>query len=133
MPTTPTFIRGRLVAAGGRGCVSSDLFRDRKDPHFGVYHRNGTFYSWSKLWNVLVRLEWIELTGETEPAFVKGTTIRLAKDRQYYCITAKGLIASGDDWADPLGALYPQWKGSKRGKKYYLPTGGKRGRPRIGQ
>ena len=131
MPTTGQFIRSSLIRAGGKGCVSMELFRERKDPRWGVYHKNGTFYSWSKLWNVLVRLEWITLTGETEAAFIKGTTTRLARDRQYYSITPKGITASDDDWTDPLGALYPHWRGSKRRIKYFPPTGGRRGRPRT--
>ena len=144
MPTG-NWIKEKLIEAGDRGCVCADLHRERKELGSGVFHKNGTYAGFARLWWVLKTLGWIEPTGEQEVSFIKGTTIEFSRKgttagiepgnvpRIYFRITAKGLAASDTEWTDPLGTLYPHWRGSRRRIKYRPTIYPRRGRPRIAE
>ena len=139
MATVAQWIRTKLIEAGDRGCVCSDLHRERKQIGEPVYN-GGTYDSFRKLWGVLRRLNWIEPTGEAQTSFIKGTAIEFSRKgrvgqtpegnvpRIYFRITDKGL--SIDDWGDPIAVLYPHFTGYLRCKPYRKKTGRPIGRPR---
>jgi hypothetical protein len=141
MPTVAQWIRERLIEAEPRGCVCSDLHKERKQDPEPVYF-GGTYDSFHKLWGVLYRLGWIEKTGEEEVSFIKGTTIEFSRKgsikeipegnvpRIYFRITPKGLSIA--DWGDPIAIKYPHFTGYKRCKPYRKKKKGLRpvGRPR---
>jgi len=134
MPTTGQWIRQELIDAGDKGIVIADLHKKRKANwrELGITYKGGTYSSFAKLFNFLWQLGWVERTGETEVSHSKGGIVELSSPRTYYRITDEGLAHPELDWYDPISALHPEWTGSKRRQKYYLPTDKPRGRPRIG-
>jgi hypothetical protein len=63
------------------------------------YHSFVTYFS------NLVRLGWVEPTGEEEPSAFQ-TNFRQGQPRRYYRLTEKGIGAGELAWANPLRALY---------------------------
>jgi hypothetical protein len=63
------------------------------------YHSFVTYFS------NLIRLGWVEPTGEEEPSAFQ-TNFLQGQPRRYYRLTAKGIKASEFEWADPLRTLY---------------------------
>ena len=134
MPTNGQWIKEELVSAASKGVVIADLHKKRKARHeeLGITYRKGTYSSFVRLFRWLIDLKWVEQTGEMETAFAKGNDHELKGSRIYYRLTTEGLAHSETDWYDPLATKHPEWAGSERRKKYVLPTGKPRGRPRIG-
>ena len=59
------------------------------------YHSFVTYFS------LLIRLEWVEFTGQVEQSeFYRG------QSRRYYRLTASGAAASDSAWSNPYRALY---------------------------
>ncbi|MFC1955089.1 hypothetical protein ACFLWZ_00880 [Chloroflexota bacterium] len=56
---------------------------------------------------VLKRLEWVEVTSETEPSAIQDN-YPPAPERTYYRLTKKGIEAGDDLWSNPLFTLYPE-------------------------
>lgn len=134
MPTTGQWIREKLIGAGDKGVVISDLHRERKANWrtLGITYKGGTYMSFVRLFRWLIDLKWVEQTGEREVAFAKGDTYELKSNRIYYRLTKEGLLRPVDDFYDLITTVHPEWSGSLRSTKYRLPTGKPRGRPRIG-
>ena len=63
------------------------------------YHSFVTYFS------NLVRLGWVEPTGEEEPSAFQSN-FRQGQPRKYYRLTQKGIKAGELAWADPLRTLY---------------------------
>ena len=133
MPTTGQWIRQRLIEAAEKGVVIADLHKERKANwrELGIPYRGGTYPTFVRLFRWLIDLGWVERTGETEAAFIKGTTQELKSPRIYYRLTAEGLSRPEEDYYDLIATVHPEWSGSQRSSKYRLPTGEPRGRPRI--
>jgi DNA-binding PadR family transcriptional regulator len=64
---------------------------------------------------VLKRLEWVEITGETEISSIQDN-YREAPSRIYYRLTRKGREAGEEFWSNPLFTLYPE-NGANHRKK----------------
>ena len=59
------------------------------------YHSFVTYFS------MLIRLGWVEFTGQIEPSeFSRG------QERRYYRLTLAGMVASDSAWSNPHRALY---------------------------
>ena len=59
------------------------------------YHSFVTYFS------MLIRLGWVEFTGQIEPSeFSRG------QERRYYRLTVAGMAASDSAWSNPHRALY---------------------------
>jgi len=56
---------------------------------------------------VLKRLEWVEVTGQTEASSIQDN-YPLAPERTYYRLTKKGIEAGDEFWSNPLFTLYPE-------------------------
>jgi len=63
------------------------------------YHSFVTYFS------NLVRLYWVEATGEEEPSAFQDHYPQ-GQPRRYYRLTAAGLIAAEEAWANPTLTLY---------------------------
>jgi len=134
MPTNGQWIKEELVSAASKGVVIADLHKKRKVQHeeLGITYRKGTYHSFARYFYFLVQLKWVEKTGEEEVSHTKGDSYELLAPRTYYRITSEGLARSDTDWYDLLATTHKKWTGSERRKKYVLPSGRPRGRPRIG-
>lgn len=64
------------------------------------------YHSFLMYFNVLKLLGWVETTGETEPSTIQEN-LPYTPGRVYYHLTAKGIKAGDEFWANPLFALYP--------------------------
>lgn len=99
-----------------------------------VRPRRGTYRSFSSNFYVLLRLGWVERTGETEPAHLHGSDAEHPgglSDSVYYRLTPVGAAIDPAVWRDPMGRLYPQHAAANRGAK--APTGKPPGRPKKPQ
>ncbi len=134
MPTNGQFIRLRLVEAADEGVVIADLHRERKSNwrSLGIAYKKGTYQSFARLFYWLVQLGWVELTGITETSHTKGGHLEVLSPRTYYRITSTGLSHPEIEWTDLIVIAHPEWSGSERARRYRLPSGRPRGRPRIG-
>lgn len=78
------------------------------------------YSSFTRYFDHLVRLGWVEKTGKTEPSAIQDSYPD-APPRVYYRITAKGRGASPAETADPLMVLYHysrQQRSAKR-RRYF--------------
>ena len=71
------------------------------------------YHSFQRYFHLLKQLEWVEPTGEEEPAAMQEYDPD-APPRRYYRLTKKGIEASDREWSNPQLALYP-----KRGLEYF--------------
>jgi len=132
MITNGQYIKQYLIDAGSRGATISDIHKSRKN-NPDVLYKRGTYSSFIRFFRWFIDLKWVEQTGEKEKAVAKGDSHPLSTPRIYYRITEKGLSHDDNDWSDPIAFAHPEWAGNERAKKYRLPTGKKRGRPRVGK
>ncbi len=65
------------------------------------------YHSFLMYFGVLKRLEWVEVTRETEPSAIQDN-YPPAPQRTYYRLTKKGIEAGDDLWSNPLFTLYPE-------------------------
>ena len=65
------------------------------------------YHSFLMYFGVLKRLEWVEVTSETEPSAIQDN-YPLAPERTYYRLTKKGIEAGDEFWSNPLFTLYPE-------------------------
>jgi len=65
------------------------------------------YHSFLMYFGVLKRLEWVEVTTETEPSAIQDN-YPPAPGRTYYRLTKKGIEAGDDLWSNPLFTLYPE-------------------------
>lgn len=110
------FVRDQLAQSEA---TSTQIYQEWRD----VRPRHGTAQSFATFVSRLKTLGWVEDTGETLPPPQPG--MRPAKMLR---LTAAGENASFQDWADPIGVLYPKHAASERGAK--PPTGNPPGRPK---
>jgi len=127
------WIRERLVSAGDSGVCISDLHHERKTNYaeLGLLTVRSTYRSFWQYFYWLLKLGYIERTDKTEPSKAKGGEYQLKNPRLFFSITSKGLSSDIEDWKSIRLTKYPRPDGYKR-KNYHKRTGGKRGRPRIG-
>jgi hypothetical protein len=71
------------------------------------------YHSFQRYFHLLKQLEWVEPTGEEEPAAMQEYDPE-APPRRYYRLTKKGIEAADRQWSNPQLALYP-----KRGLEYF--------------
>ena len=71
------------------------------------------YHSFQRYFHLLKQLEWVEPTGEEEPAAMQEYDPE-APPRRYYRLTKKGIEALDREWSNPQLALYP-----KRGLEYF--------------
>ena len=71
------------------------------------------YHSFQRYFHLLKQLEWVEPTGEEEPAAMQEYDPE-APPRRYYRLTKRGIEASDREWSNPQLALYP-----KRGLEYF--------------
>jgi hypothetical protein len=64
------------------------------------------YHSFLMYFGTLKRLQWVEITNETEPSSVQDN-FTSAPSRVYYRLTATGRDA-GELWSNPLFTLYPE-------------------------
>lgn len=71
------------------------------------------YHSFVMYFNMLKKLEWVEVTGEEEVStpqdYYEGF-----EPRRYYRLTKKGIAAPDHQWSNPHRTLYPQF-----GLEYY--------------
>ena len=130
MPTG-NWIKEKLIEAGDRGICPADLFRARKAHYEELGLRrppSGIMHSFEVFFAVLIRLKWVELTGEQEVVFIKGTTSELnpTVPRKYYRITPEGLAQPESAWYNPVFTKYGKYKREKHKGKVILDTKSKR-------
>jgi hypothetical protein len=100
----------------GKPVYSEEEYRERVDylmskmPYRLVKCR---YHSFQRYFHLLKQLEWVEPTGEEEPAAMQEYDPD-APPRRYYRLTKKGIEASDREWSNPQLALYP-----KRGLEYF--------------
>lgn len=131
MPTTATYIRDKLIEARDRGICPADLFRERKANYseLGLRKPTGIMHSFEVFFSVLIRLRWVELTGQEEVVFRKGSVNELHPGkafRKYYRLTNEGLAQPESAWYNPLFTLYGKYKREKYKGKVKLDTESKR-------
>ncbi len=73
------------------------------------------YHSFLVYFSVLKRLNWVEVTGETEPSAIQDNYPSAPK-RIYYHLTKEGIKAGEEFWSNPLFTLYPDVK-SNHAKK----------------
>lgn len=114
--TTGDFIRERLIEAGDKGVCPADLHRERKAnwEELGLKKVTGIHHSFQVFFAVLIRLKWVEKTGEEEVAHRKGSFNELNPSipRKFYRITPEGLAQEESAWKNPVRVLYPREKKS---------------------
>lgn len=144
MLTTGEWLRQELVAAGGEGICLADLHKKRKEhwEELGLRQVIGTYNSFVIWFAVLIRLGWVELTGEEERSYIQDLLIKADKDitkaspRKYYRITPEGLAQPEISWRSPIVSLMDKYPDKYPGavnhkyKRVYKPTGRPLGRPR---
>jgi len=117
MPTVAQWIRTKLIESGDRGVCPADLFRERKANYLelGLRKPTGIMHSFEVFFSILIRLGWVEKTGEEEVSHRKGTMDELNPDipRKYYRITAEGLAQQEKAWSNPIRVLYPRQEKGK--------------------
>lgn len=67
--------------------------------------RRGTYHSFCQLFRHIRALDWVRVTGETEPSRMQAYYLE-APPRVFYELTAKGRKAKDSEWRDPITALY---------------------------
>ena len=65
------------------------------------------YHSFLMYFGVLKRLEWVEVTGQTEASSIQDN-YPPAPQRTYYRLTKKGIEAGDEFWSNPLFTLYPE-------------------------
>lgn len=124
MPTLAEWIREKLIEAGNKGRCPGDLQRERKADweELGLRKPTGILHSFEVFFAVLIRLGWVEKTGEEELVFRKGTTSELNPTipRKYYRITPEGLAQPEAAWYNPVFTLYGKYKREKHKGKVTL-------------
>ncbi len=65
------------------------------------------YHSFLMYFGVLKRLEWVEVTGQTETSSIQDN-YPPAPERTYYRLTKKGIEAGDEFWSNPLFTLYPE-------------------------
>ena len=65
------------------------------------------YHSFLMYFGVLKRLEWVEVTGQTEASSIQDN-YPSAPERTYYRLTKKGIEAGDEFWSNPLFTLYPE-------------------------
>jgi hypothetical protein len=65
------------------------------------------YHSFLMYFGVLKRLEWVEVTGQTEASSIQDN-YPPAPERTYYRLTRKGVEAGDELWSNPLFTLYPE-------------------------
>jgi hypothetical protein len=65
------------------------------------------YHSFLMYFGVLKRLEWVEVTGQTEASSIQDN-YPPAPERTYYRLTMKGIEAGDELWSNPLFTLYPE-------------------------
>ena len=65
------------------------------------------YHSFLMYFGVLKRLEWVEVTGQTEASSIQDN-YPPAPERTYYRLTKKGVEAEDELWSNPLFTLYPE-------------------------
>ena len=65
------------------------------------------YHSFLMYFGVLKRLEWVEVTSETEPSAIQDN-YPAAPERVYYRLTQAGKEAGDELWSNPLFTLYPE-------------------------
>lgn len=120
MPRLGLFVKQKLLEAGRRGTTASDLYRLSLQEPSRMRKVGSTYSSFSRFFHWFKALKFVELTGREEVSVQRGATDGgvLLAPRRYYRITAKGRRAPDEAWADPIGAVHPQWKGRLRREKY---------------
>jgi len=138
MTTMFEWLREELVTAGDQGICLADLHSKRKEhwEELDLRQVTGTYNSFAISFAVLIRLGWVELTGEEEPSYIQRSYPE-APPRKYYRITPEGLSVPVTEWHRPIVTLmnkhskrYPTAKDHKY-KRVYKPTGRPRGAPRM--
>lgn len=131
MLTVAQWIREKLIMAGDKGICPADLFRERKANYseLGLRKPTGIMHSFEVAFSVLIRLKWVELTGEEEVVFRKGTVDELHSGeafRKYYRITPEGLAQPESAWYNPLFTKYGKYKRERHKGKVILDIESKR-------
>ena len=65
------------------------------------------YHSFLVYFGVLKRLDWVEVTGQTEVSAIQDN-YPLAPERVYYRLTGDGIAAGDEFWSNPLFTLYPE-------------------------
>ena len=65
------------------------------------------YHSFLMYFGVLKRLDWVEVTQETEPSSIQEN-YPPAPERTYYRLTQTGIEAGDELWSNPLFTLYPE-------------------------
>ena len=65
------------------------------------------YHSFLMYFGSLRRLEWVQVTSETEPSAIQDN-YPSAPRRAYYRLTQKGMEAGEEKWSNPLFVLYPE-------------------------
>ena len=66
------------------------------------------YHSFTSYFHKLIKLGWVEFTGEEEPSEIQDN-YPPAPSRRYYRLTEKGKKAPDWEWSNPLITLYPQF------------------------
>lgn len=130
MATTFEFVRVRLVEVSRSGVSVADLLKQIRTAD--VARRNGVYDSFRRYFHVLVKLGWVTRMSKSAPSFQRGVDESgILSDKGFYRLTQKGRDASDDDWKAPRKVLYPEYAESGAWRKWYIPTGKPRGRPKV--
>jgi hypothetical protein len=65
------------------------------------------YHSFLMYFGVLKRLDWVEVTNQTEPSAIQDN-YPAAPGRVYYRLTKKGIETGEEYWTNPLFTLYPE-------------------------
>ena len=65
------------------------------------------YHSFLMYFGELKRIEWVEVTGQTEASSIQDN-YPPAPERTYYRLTKKGIEAGDEFWSNPLFTLYPE-------------------------
>ena len=81
------------------------------------------YHSFTRYFNLLRQLGWVEKTGEEEPSSIQDQ-YPPAPPRRYYRLTKTGKAAPDVEWSNPLIALYgdlfpPEYFRAKRKGRHY--------------
>jgi hypothetical protein len=136
MTTRPTrrltagqFVRERLITAGRRGTTQSDLHQA-----YRAIGRKMTYASFTRFFHFLKQLDYVEVTGKTEPGIIKGTEIEnVLSDRVFYRISETGQAAEEESWADPLTNVYQQFKRREPSRRERIQEVGRTRRSRTSE